>query len=142
MIVSGILPNPPEILDFLDAMEIRVGDDDLLSCSRRFSVAHGNDEPPLEAITRNYFTLPPCTTRNSSVQERLDFLFKKIEQTGSKGVIFSMIKFCEPEYFYLPQIVGQLKSSGLATLVIDTELRQTLSGQLKTRLETFAEMVG
>ena len=76
------------------------------------------------------------------MEERLDFIFKKIERTGSKGVIFSMIKFCEPEYFDLPQVVGQLKSSGLATLVIDSELRQTLSGQLKTRLEAFAEMVG
>jgi benzoyl-CoA reductase/2-hydroxyglutaryl-CoA dehydratase subunit BcrC/BadD/HgdB len=38
--------------------------------------------------------------------------------------------------------VEALKRQGLATLVLDTEINQGLSGQVGTRLEAFVEMIG
>ena len=39
VIMSGVLPSPPEILSLLDELGVRIGDDDLLSCSRRLLVS-------------------------------------------------------------------------------------------------------
>ncbi len=52
-----------------------------------------------------------------------------------------MLKFCEPELFDVPQLVEALRAKGIATLTIDTELNQGLSGQLDTRVEAFLELL-
>jgi benzoyl-CoA reductase/2-hydroxyglutaryl-CoA dehydratase subunit BcrC/BadD/HgdB len=136
-----VLPNPPEILTLLDDLGVRVADDDLLSCSRRLLMPPSQAEDPFEALAEAYFNMPPCTTKDSPVSERLDYLLEKMDHTGAKGVIFYMVKFCEPELFDIPQLVEELKKRGFLALVIDTELHQGLSGQLKTRVEAFVEMI-
>jgi benzoyl-CoA reductase/2-hydroxyglutaryl-CoA dehydratase subunit BcrC/BadD/HgdB len=37
--------------------------------------------------------------------------------------------------------VEELKNRGFATLVMDTELNQGVSGQMRTRVEAFIEMI-
>jgi benzoyl-CoA reductase/2-hydroxyglutaryl-CoA dehydratase subunit BcrC/BadD/HgdB len=142
VIMSGVLPNPPEILSLLDGLGVRIGEDDLLNCSRRLLVTSGTSEDPFEALADGYFAMPPCTTKNSTVEERLKHLAQKVERCGARGVIFYTVKFCEPELFDIPQLVEGLKSKGLATLVMDTELNQGVSGQMRTRVEAFVEMIG
>ncbi len=141
VILSGILPNPHQILSLLDELGVRVAEDDLLSCSRRLLIPPSQLEDPFEALAESYFGMPPCTTKDSPLNERLNYILEKLGGTGAKGVIFYMIKFCEPELFDLPQLVDALKKKGFATLIIDTELHQGLSGQLKTRVEAFVEMI-
>jgi benzoyl-CoA reductase/2-hydroxyglutaryl-CoA dehydratase subunit BcrC/BadD/HgdB len=141
VIMSGVLPNPPEILSLLDEWGVRIGDDDLLSCSRRLLHVPGTGRDPFEALADSYFGLPPCTTKNSPVEQRLKHLLQKIERSRAKGVIFYTVKFCEPELFDIPQLVDGLKSKGVSTLVMETELNQGVSGQMRTRVEAFVEMI-
>jgi benzoyl-CoA reductase/2-hydroxyglutaryl-CoA dehydratase subunit BcrC/BadD/HgdB len=141
VIMSGVLPNPREILGLLDELGVRIADDDLLSCSRRLLVTPSTREDPFEALADGYFAMPPCTTKNSPVEERLKHLVQKIERSGAKGVIFYTVKFCEPELFDIPQLVEGLKTNGVPTLVMDTELNQGVSGQMRTRVEAFVEMI-
>jgi benzoyl-CoA reductase/2-hydroxyglutaryl-CoA dehydratase subunit BcrC/BadD/HgdB len=141
VILSGVLPNPPEILSLLDELKIRVGDDDLLACSRRHLVSYSQAKDPFETLAERYFTMPPCTTRNSPIRERMVNLLEKVEDSNAKGVIFCMVKFCEPELFDLPHLIEGLKERGLPTLVVDVEPNQGLTGQLTTRIEAFGEMI-
>jgi benzoyl-CoA reductase/2-hydroxyglutaryl-CoA dehydratase subunit BcrC/BadD/HgdB len=141
VILSGVLPNPPEILSLLDELGVRVADDDFLSCSRRFLGPPSQAGDPFESLAETYFAMPPCSTKGSSIGERLEFLLGKIKASGARAVIFYMVKFCEPELFDVPLLAKELKKRGLATLVIDSELNQGLSGQLKTRVEAVVEMI-
>jgi benzoyl-CoA reductase/2-hydroxyglutaryl-CoA dehydratase subunit BcrC/BadD/HgdB len=141
VILSGVLPNPPELLRFLDGLNVWVGEDDLLACSRRLVMPTVAGFDPFEALTDRYFLMAPCTTRAASIQERLDHLLKKVERSGARGVMFWMIKFCEVEFFDLPQLLEGLKRENLATLVVESELHQGLSGQMRTRIEAFVEMM-
>ena len=142
VVLSGVLPNPPEALRLLDALNVRVGEDDLLNCGRRLLVPPVAAIDPFEALADAYFLLPPCTTRNAPIQERLEHLLRKAQRSGAKGVLFWMVKFCEPELFDVPQLVEGLKREGLATLVVESDLHQGLSGQMRTRIEAFVEMMG
>jgi len=137
--LSGILPSPREILVLLDDLGVRVGDDDLLACGRRFKVQTPVGENPWDALVEGYFSMPPCSTRGSLVQDRADYLLEAVERCGAVGVIFLMVKFCEPELFDVPQLTRILKDAGLSTLVLDCEVNQALSGQLATRIEAFVE---
>jgi len=141
VVLSGVLPNPPEILALLDQLKIRVGDDDLLACGRRYLVPRGQAHDPFERLAERYFQMPPCTTRNSPIRERLEHLISKLEGSNAKGVIFWIVKFCEPELFDMPYLIEGLKKRGLPTLVIDVEPNQELTGQLTTRVEAFTEMI-
>lgn len=87
--------------------------------------------------------MPPCTTRASPIAQRRDYLFNMIDNaTGVRGVIFYVVKFCEPEWFDIPNLVNELKTREIPALILDIELNQEFSGQLATRLEAFMEMIG
>jgi len=141
VVLSGILPNPLEMLALLDELGVRVAQDDLLCCGRRLPASARSAHDPLQALTDSYFVMPPCTTKNSPMHARVNELLYKTEQSNARGVIFYIVKFCEPELFDVPQVSGELKRRGLATLVIDCEVNQNLTGQMVTRVEAFAEMI-
>ena len=140
VILSGILPNR-EILEHLDQFGVPVVADDLLNCHRRMAIGNTVVEDPYEALVDNYFAMPPCPTRGSPIQARIDFLLEQANQSGAKGVIFCGVKFCEPELFDLPEVISAIKGAGLHTLVLDVAVHQPLSGQLITRVEAFSEMI-
>jgi benzoyl-CoA reductase/2-hydroxyglutaryl-CoA dehydratase subunit BcrC/BadD/HgdB len=141
VVLSGVLPDPPEVLSLLDERGVSIADDDLLSCSRRLLMPAGKNGEPFDALTERYFGMGPCSTRDCSVEERILNLLGKVERSGARGVIFNMLKFCEPELFDVPQLVEALRAGGIATLTIDTDLNQGVSGQLATRIDAFAELL-
>lgn len=141
VVLSGVLPNPPEILTLFDELGVRIAEDDLLACGRRLLVPQREAEDPFETLTECYLAMPPCSTKDSPIQERLDVLVQKVKRSAAKGVVFNVVKFCEPELFDLPLLVEALRSQGLATLVLDCEVNQGLSGQMRTRVEAFVEMI-
>lgn len=142
VILSGVVPNPPELLTLLDEQGAVVAADDLIVGSRRFLFTASAAADPLDALTEQYFSLPPCTTKDSPLHERLDWLAGLAKTSGAKGVIFHLVKFCEPELFDLPILAEELKAQGLPTLMVDCEINQGLSGQIATRIEAFLEMLG
>jgi benzoyl-CoA reductase/2-hydroxyglutaryl-CoA dehydratase subunit BcrC/BadD/HgdB len=141
VILSGVLPNPTEILRILDDLEVRVAHDDLLVGSRRLLIPQNDIDDPFESLTESYFALPPCSTKGASIIERLEHLLRLIEETDAKGVVFNMLKFCEPEWFDVPNLREELRRKKIPVLVLDTDLNQALSGQMKTRLEAFIEII-
>lgn len=141
VLLSGVLPNPKELLTLLDGQGARVGHDDFLILSRRLLFPPSPAADPWQALGEQYFSLPPCSTRGSSVDERLAWLEGLAQTSGTGGVIFYVVKFCEPELFDVPPLIAGLKKQGLATLSLEVELNQGFSGQLATRVEAFLEML-
>jgi benzoyl-CoA reductase/2-hydroxyglutaryl-CoA dehydratase subunit BcrC/BadD/HgdB len=141
MLLSGVLPNPPELLALLDDLEVRVAYDDFLNGSRRLPVPQEDLIDPFECLLESYFNMPPCSTRGSSISERVQYLLRLIDRTAAKGVIFNVVKFCEPEWFDVPHLKEELRKRGVPALIIDTELNKGLSGQMATRVEAFIEIV-
>ena len=141
VVLSGVLPNPPELLSFLDDLGVRVAHDDMLMGSRRLLIRPSDLSDPFENLAECYFNMPPCSTRGSSLEERREYILKLIDLSGAKGVIFNIVMFCEPEWFYVPLLKEELKKRAIPSLELDTELNQGFSGQMKTRLEAFIEMI-
>ncbi len=142
VVLTGVLPNPPEILTLLDELGVRVGHDDLLACSRRWLSTTPGAGEPYAALSEAYFGLPPCSSKGSPLAERLKWLHGLCRQTQARGVIFYLVKFCETELFDVPILSDELKKRGIPSLILDTELNQGLSGQMTTRIEAFLEMLG
>lgn len=141
LVLSGVLPSPPDLLESLDGLGFRVVHDDLISMSRRQLYPPPGQGDPLEALADCFLAMPPCSTRGSSLDERLAWLKSLAQSGGARGVVFSVVKFCEPELFDLPELRRGLKQAGLASLVLEVDVNQEAGGQAATRLEAFGEML-
>ncbi|MCB2227855.1 MAG: 2-hydroxyacyl-CoA dehydratase family protein [Desulfarculaceae bacterium] len=141
IVLSGVLPGPEDLLESLDALGLVVAHDDLLSMSRRLLYPPPGEGEPLAALTESFLEMPPCSTRGSSLAERLAWLKSLAKLSKARGVVFSVVKFCEPELFDLPELRRGLKEARLPSLLIEVDVNQAAGGQASTRLEAFREMM-
>jgi len=141
LVLSGVLPDR-DLLALLDQRSVRICEDDLISCGRRFSrapVSPSND--PWKAAAARLLSLPPCTSIASPVESRVAWLANLAHTTGSAGVLMHTVKFCELELFDHPFVVQGLRKRGIQVLVVESELHQPQLGQLATRLDAFLEVL-
>jgi len=61
--------------------------------------------------------------------------------SGARGVVFYIVKFCEPELFYLPHLRSALQEKGIPSVVLEVDLNDELSQQMLTRLDALLEMI-
>lgn len=143
VVLSGVLPGA-DLLASLDRLGVLVPHDDLLNTGRRWSSALRLWEPgddPWAELVNSYFRLPPCSSRTDSLERRLQHILGLVDYSGAAGVIFQMVKFCEPELFDLPPLMEGLKQQGIPALSLETELGDGPGGQTATRVEAFVEMI-
>ncbi len=142
IMVSGILPPHPDMLEYFDDLHLSLVADDLLAGSRRIPrIKLDPPQDPMEYLTERFFLLPPCSTKAGSLDERFRYLNKRIGNSQAQGVLFNIVKFCEPELFDHHLMVKALKDTGIPVLSMDTELQGGLSGQDKTRIEALGELL-
>jgi benzoyl-CoA reductase/2-hydroxyglutaryl-CoA dehydratase subunit BcrC/BadD/HgdB len=75
------------------------------------------------------------------VHDRINHFVKKVESSNAEGVIFTRLKFCDPEGFDHPDIKKALDAKGIPSLLIESELSATDVGAVTTRIEAFAEQL-
>lgn len=140
VVLSGIVPEPMEILDALsDAGAVAVGDD-FAAIGRRVYPAGKSDEP-FQRMAERLLGSPPDSTRGSPIADRIVHLQRLAEQSGAKAILFFIVKFCEPELFYLPQMREKLGELGLRSVVIEADVTDSLPQQAVTRVEALLETV-
>lgn len=140
VVLSGIVPEPAEMLDVLTAAGGVIVADDTACCARRL-LSPGSSEEPHRRMAQRLVGAPPCSTRGSSLARRIDHVLKVAGRAGASGVLFSCVKFCEPELFYLPSMRAALEEAGFRALVLELDPTMGLPGQVVTRLEAFLEML-
>ncbi len=140
VLLSGMLPEPAELLDVLTASGAVVVADDLACCGRRTYPA-GTSESPLERMAQRLIGAPPGPTRGSAIDERGEYLVELAKRTQAQAVVFWVVKFCEPELFYLPLLRKRLDAAGLRSVVVEIDVSDPLPGQVRTRVEALLETV-
>ncbi|MCD6269648.1 MAG: 2-hydroxyacyl-CoA dehydratase [Deltaproteobacteria bacterium] len=140
VIISGILPEPMEVLSMIDEMNGQVVADDLACCGRRL-YKPGTSTDPFRRMAESILTAPPDPTRGNSIAERIEYLTEMAQNSGAKGIIFYEVKFCEPELFDLPNLRAGLKEKGLASIIIEVDISNPLPRQVATRIGAFLEML-
>ncbi len=140
LILSGLLPEPSSILEVIAEVGGRVAADDLACCGRRHYPPGRSDEP-FERLAQGLIGASPDSTRGSAVDERVEHLQRLVSRTGAKALVFYLVKFCEPELFYLPQLREALERSGLRTVTIEVDVGDSMSHQVVTRLGALLEIL-
>ena len=123
---------------------VTVVGDDLYHGFRYISTDVPEQGDPIAGLARWYMdrnTGVPCPTR---VQNNVDwdaYLLNAIRDERAQGMIVLMAKFCEPHMYYYPEVKEAFEKAGVPHLLIETEHEGMALESLKTRVETFVEVV-
>jgi len=95
---------------------------------------------PLEALLDRYLGLLPVPSRHHPERRRDRHLLDLVARRRADGVIFALQKFCDPHGFDYVTLKKALDVAGVLHLQLELEQPQ-VSGQVKTRVEAFIEML-
>ncbi len=141
VMVSGSLVEDPKILDTIEASGGRIAADDLCNGFRQIFPADGRGKTPVDRLVDRYINRFPCPAR-ARATDRSDRLLALAKDSGAKAVVFIVQKFCTPHLADYPTLSEVLKRNGLASILIEMDETWQMESQVKTRLESFFEMMG
>ncbi len=142
LMVSGSVMANPEFIRSIEELGGLVVADELCTSTRYWTdpVVIQEGEPPLRAIARRYLGNFPCARMFPS-EERFRRIIGLAKDYRVDGVISEIIRFCVPYAHDLPLLTERLKAEGIPTLALDVEYGTSGSGQIRTRVQAFLEML-
>jgi bzd-type benzoyl-CoA reductase N subunit len=140
LFLAGAILDEPRLLDLVDEMGAQVVGDDLCSGMRHFWGAVGSGPDPLDALAGYYLRRPPCPTKLHPAHDPGRHLVDQARQVGAGGVLFVLLKFCEPHAFDHALALPALERAGLPYLVLEMEQVPSIEA-LRTRLQAFLEIL-
>ena len=142
VVVAGGACCPSLVTELMEQMGAIVVDDDQCTGWRYISSDAPADGEPLEAIALRLLDRVPCPSKHREDFSRDDYLLDKVKTSGARGVVFHLLKYCDPWAFEYPKLRERLQEEGIPTLLLETEFGEASDGQLRTRLQAFIEMIG
>ena len=141
LMVTGSVMNNPEFIKSIEDLGALVVTDELCTSTRYWSdPVVLNERPILEAISRRYLNNFPCARMVPS-DGRFDRIIELVKDYKVDGVISQIIRYCVPYAHDLPLITNKLKGINVPTLSLDVEYGTSGSGQIRTRVQAFLEML-
>ncbi len=142
IVVSGSICDSPDIYTAIeDAGGIVVGDD-LCTGQRWFNgEIDEKNTNPINAIAERLMTRIICPAKHKGTTLRGENIVSLAKKNKADGVIFILLKFCDPHAFDYPYLKDFLEKEGIKTMLIEIDDQQQSSGQLSTRFETFIHMI-
>lgn len=142
VIVTGILLEPNELLDIFNEFGLAIVDDDLAQESRQIRVdVLDGEEGPLYRMAKAWQQMYGCSVATDTKKGRGKMLMNKMAQTGADAVIIAQMKFCDPEEWDYPVMYREFEEKGVKNLMIEVDQEVTSFEQVKTRLQSFVEMM-
>ncbi|KXL52749.1 R-phenyllactate dehydratase beta subunit [Anaerotignum neopropionicum] len=142
VVVTGILLEPNELLDIFNEFKIAIVDDDLAQESRQIRVdVLDGQEGPLYRLAKSWQQMYGCSVATDTKKGRGKMLINKTIQTGADAIIVAMMKFCDPEEWDYPVMYREFEEKGIKSLMIEVDQEVSSFEQVKTRLQSFVEML-
>ena len=139
VVLTGIMAEPQEFFYILQEHGFAVAADDLAQESRQYRADYPEGVAPMERMARQWQGME-CSLAYDETKRRITSLSQLVRNTGSVGVIVCMMKFCDPEEFDYPILRHELEDSGIPHLYLEIDQQMTSYEQLRTRIQTFADM--
>jgi len=99
------------------------------------------EETLLRYLAGLYIKRPPCSRMHGVLEQRCREIAKLAAQYRVEGVIHYSLKFCDCNLYDYPAFKDEVVGMGIPFLRLEGEEQSTGTGQLKTRIQAFLEMV-
>ena len=141
ILLTGGICNHPDIYNLIEDAGGDVVWDDLCTGTRYFEGLVDETGDPVEAIADRYLNRMVCPAKHSGMTARGEYLAGLVREKQIAGVVFLFLKFCDPHGFDYPYLKAFMDDIGVPTLLLEVEEQLPSEGQLKTRFETFIDML-
>jgi benzoyl-CoA reductase/2-hydroxyglutaryl-CoA dehydratase subunit BcrC/BadD/HgdB len=139
VVLSGIVWEPPEIMDILDESGLKVVGDDLCTGWRYIDPDVEANGDPLRAIVDRHFKKGPFTPIYDKGNRIFENLFNLVIRNRAEGVIYLHINFNESQDYDLPDLIDTMEREGVPIFVVETEYQTTHLTGVRTRIQAFGE---
>jgi benzoyl-CoA reductase subunit C len=142
LFIAGSVCQHFPVFDLFDHGEVSVVGDDLCTGRRHFAEDAPESGNPLEALAARLLRRVPCPCKhNPEIDRAADFL-QRIEEARARGVVFLLLKYCDPHAFDYPYLKEKLDQNKIPSLLLEIEPGSVPLGALDTRLKAFVETLG
>lgn len=141
VILTGLLAEPVEMLELFTENGLQVVADDLAQESRQFRVPAPEGEDCYKRMAGRLAGQDGCTFLYDYGKCRSHILADMKEKYSADAIVFCQLKFCDPDEFDYPIVKEDMESAGIPMLMIEFEQQMESVGQLRTRIQSFAEML-
>lgn len=142
VVLTGIMAEPDALLDILKQNGFAVAADDLAQESRQFRTDVPDGPDPLARLAKQWQDFDGCSLAVDPLKPRGQMLVDTVRKYGADAVIICMMKFCDPEEWDYPIYLPQLEKAKVRNLMIEVDQEATSFEQIKTRIQTFSEILG
>lgn len=141
LVLSGSVCDAPKIYQLIESAGAAVVGDDLCTGWRWVDTGIETAGDPMAAIAGRLLGRVICPAKHVSLTARAENLQSVVEETRADGVVFMLLKFCDPHAFDYPYLKAHLENRGIRTLLVEMDDQQESLGQISTRIETFVHMM-
>ena len=142
LMINGSIMNNPDFIKGVEDLGINVVVDSLCNGSRYFwgEVDLKSFDRPIDALANYYLQKTPCP-RVASTEKRFEFITDLVRDFRVEGVISEIVRYCSIHIYDEPRVKARLDAIGIPSLTLEKEYTEGISGQIKTRVQAFVEML-
>jgi len=122
--------------------------DDLCTGTRTFWQDVEITTDPLDGIVKRYLSIycprsyiAQGSTREKDLDNRFGYLGRYVRDFKVDGAILYILRYCDTYEMDAPDVRDFLRNQGIPVLILEDDYTLTSSGQLRTRIQAFLEMI-
>lgn len=142
VVLTGLIPEPVEVLEIFEENDMAVVADDLSMGSRIWRTPAREDVKDVyEKMAYIIADQKGDTFLYEPEKRRGQLLIDMVKEKKADAVAIMMMKFCDPEEYDYPIYKAELEEAGIPELYLETDQQLTSFEQIRTRVQSFTEML-
>jgi bzd-type benzoyl-CoA reductase N subunit len=141
LILAGGLCSDPDVHSVVEDAGGVVVWDDFCTGTRYIEGDVPEDMEPTEAMAEKLLKRVVCPAKHADLHGRADHLLRAARERKADGIVFFLLKFCDPHAFDYPYLKKRLDAGGIPSVLVEVDESPVAEGRIKTRLEAFLEMI-
>jgi benzoyl-CoA reductase subunit C len=141
ILLAGSVLDEPDYISFIEEQGFDVVADPVCFGQRSYWDDINTDKPPLTAIAERYLKHFPCARIGDSFPERWKGILDLYNDYHADGIIFQKLKFCQLWGVDFLNMSPLCEDHNIPLLQLEREYGFFSTGQLKTRLQAFSELI-
>ncbi len=141
IILTGLIAEPDGLLDIISENQMFVIADDLAHESRQFRTVAPKKGNATQRMVERIAMQDGCAFLYDEEKTRGRLLIDMVKKYHADAIIVCQLKFCDPEEFDYPILKKELEAAKIPFLYIEIEQQMDTLEQLRTRIQSFREML-
>lgn len=142
VVATGLTAEPVGVLDLLVENDVAIVADDLAQESRQFRTPARPEGDALSKMAWRIVDQRGCPFLYEKEKTRGQMLIDQVKTYHADAVVTLLMKFCDPDEFDYPIYKAELEKAKIPHLYLEVEQQMDSFGQIGTRIQSFAEMLG